>query len=464
MTSVMWFRRDFRLEDNVALYNAIKNKDKILPIFHINPKQLADTPTVNQDAFFASLINFKKHLSSKGIELNVLYGDIKACFEDLKHKVPDWHDIYFNFDERGYGRKRDQDMVNYFENNLKVNAHPYLDYTLHSANEVKKPDGEAYKMFTPYFKKWITLKKPAPLEYNVDSKQFVNQNYFPQNNNKLTELIDSSSITKNMLFGTDYAKQVLNNFIANGLAEYDKQRDIPAVEGTSRLSRFLRTGEISIRMIWQAVLSQPDSDGRTTFMKELGWRDFYNMIYAIYPNQNEVSIKPEFQNVKWSNNKEQFEAWKNGLTGFPIVDAAMRQLNQTGWMHNRLRMIVASFLTKDLLIDWRWGEKYFHEHLIDYDAASNIGGWQWAASTGTDSVSYFRIFNPTLQSEKFDSKGLFIKKYVPELSNVPIEFIHEPSKNGYSDSHKLNYPKPIVNHKEARKWAIDVYTMSKNNN
>ncbi|UQS84703.1 DNA photolyase family protein [Apilactobacillus apisilvae] len=463
MTAVMWFRRDFRLEDNTALYNAIKNNNKILPIFNINPEQLSDIPTVNQDAFFASLLNFKKFLDSKGINLNIIYGDVKKCFAELKNKIPDLNCIYFNLDERGYGGKRDKDMISYFETNLKVNAHSYLDYNLHGINEVKKPDGNLYKMFTPYFKKWMTLKKPSPVECYIDSNQFINQNYFPKDEEKLTGLIDSNSITKNMSFGTAYAKKVLSDFINDGLSDYDKQRDFPSVEGTSRLSRFLRTGEISIRMIWQALLEQPDSDGRTTFMNELCWRDFYNMIYASHPNQNKVSIKSDFQNIKWSNNKEQFEAWKNGLTGFPIVDAAMRQLNQTGWMHNRLRMIVASFLTKDLLIDWRWGEQYFHERLIDYDSASNIGGWQWAASTGTDSVPYFRIFNPTTQSKRFDSKGLFIKKYVPELADVPTKFIHEPTKDGYLEDHELNYPKPIVSHKEARKWAIEVYKMSKNN-
>ncbi|MCL0319461.1 cryptochrome/photolyase family protein [Apilactobacillus xinyiensis] len=461
MTSVMWFRRDFRLEDNVALYHAIKNNEKILPIFHINPSQLNAFSTVNQDAFFASLLHFKKFLSDKGIHLNILYGDIKDCFQQLKKMIPDWNNIYFNFDERGYGRKRDQEMVNFFEKNLQIDAHPYLDYTLHSASEVKKPDGQAYKMFTPYFKKWITLKKATPLNYSVDKSQFVDKNYFNNNDEKLNNLVSENSIVNHMSFGTDCAKKMLHDFIQNDLSDYDKQRDIPSVNGTSRLSRFLRTGEISIRMIWQAVLEQPDSDGRTTFMKELCWRDFYNMIYAIYPNQDKMAIKPEFQNVKWLNNQNQFDAWKKGETGFPIVDAAMRQLNQTGWMHNRLRMIVASFLTKDLLIDWRWGEKYFHERLIDYDTASNIGGWQWAASTGTDSVPYFRIFNPTLQSEKFDPQGKFIKRYVPELSNVPVEFIHEPNKNGYLDAHKINYPKPIVNHKEARKLAIETYKNSK---
>ncbi len=263
---------------------------------------------------------------------------------------------------------------------------------------------------------------------------------------------------------------MLNRFINESLDQYDEERDFPANDSTSHLSRYLRTGEISIRTVWRAIDQSPDSDGKSTFMKELCWRDFYNMIYVMYPNQNVESVNKDFRHVDWINNEQQFEAWRTGQTGFPIVDAAMRQLNATGWMHNRLRMIVASFLTKDLLIDWRWGEAYFHNKLLDYDAASNIGGWQWAASTGTDSVPYFRIFNPTLQSKKFDSNGLFIKKYVPELKNVDNKMIHEPGKLSESEQTRFNvrigqnYPFPIVDHSYARKRAISIYESSKDVN
>ena len=224
-----------------------------------------------------------------------------------------------------------------------------------------------------------------------------------------------------------------------------------------------------IRTVFDAVSQEPESDGRTTFIKELCWRDYYNMIYAMYPDQQEKAIKTSFQNVVWQNNEDHFKAWRTGRTGFPIVDAAMRQLNETGWMHNRLRMVVASFLTKDLLIDWRWGEKYFREKLVDYDPASNIGGWQWAASTGTDSVPYFRVFNPTIQSEKFDPNGTFIKQYVPELKSIKGKKIHQPNQLTDAEQKaygvKLNddYPQPIVDHKAARLRAIAMYGQSKDN-
>ncbi|CCQ19933.1 Deoxyribodipyrimidine photo-lyase [Listeria monocytogenes] len=213
----------------------------------------------------------------------------------------------------------------------------------------------------------------------------------------------------------------LANFIKHDVADYDKARDFPELDKTSHLSRYLRTGEISVRTIWQALQENEATEGRAIFEKELCWRDFYNMIYVSFPNQKNEPIQENYRFIEWENNREFFKAWQEGKTGFPLVDAAMRQLKETGWMHNRLRM---SFLTKDLLIDWRFGEKYFQQMLIDYDPASNIGGWQWAASTGTDAVPYFRIFNPTTQSQKFDPSGKFIRKYVKELTNLPDKFIN----------------------------------------
>lgn len=470
MVSVMWFRRDLRLEDNIALFNALRHSNEIFCVFHINPEQVTEKSTVNQSAFFASVLYFKNKLKKQGINLNIMYGDINDCFASLKQKLPDWHDIFFNFDERGFGRNRDQKSVAFFEDKLKVKAHPYIDYNLHGATEVKKDSGAGYKVFTPYFKRWIRQEKPAPVSYVIDKRIKSARLLFPENEQLLETFIDDrfSFIKKDL--GSETAKKVLNRFINESLDQYDEERDFPANDSTSHLSRYLRTGEISIRTVWQAIDQSPDSDGKSTFMKELCWRDFYNMIYVMYPNQNVESINKDFRHVDWINNEQQFEAWRTGQTGFPIVDAAIRQLNATGWMHNRLRMIVASFLTKDLLIDWRWGEAYFHNKLLDYDAASNIGGWQWAASTGTDSVPYFRIFNPTLQSKKFDSNGLFIKKYVPELKNVDNKMIHEPGKLSESEQTRFNvrigqnYPFPIVDHSYARKRAISIYESSKDVN
>ncbi|TYC47134.1 cryptochrome/photolyase family protein [Leuconostoc litchii] len=467
MTSVMWFRRDLRLKDNIALLNAIKKGNKVFCVFHINPEQLTKPDTVNQSAFFASVKYFKDELKAQDIQLNILYGDLQESFQYLKDKVPDWQDIFFNFDEKGFGRQRDQKMVTFFENTLHIKAHPFVDYNLHGATEIKKDSGEGYKVFTPYFKKWINQVKPVPKVYDYTLLQKSKSPLFSENDFRLSKLVQNQRKFITNHLGTKNAEKALHYFITNNLAQYDQNRDIPALDKTSHLSRYLRTGEISIRTIWQAVVQAPDSNGKSSFIKELCWRDFYNMIYVMYPNQQQVSIKQEFEQVDWINDQEQFELWKSGQTGFPIVDAGMRQLNKQGWMHNRLRMIVASFLTKDLLIDWRWGEAYFHEKLLDYDAASNIGGWQWAASTGTDSVPYFRIFNPKIQSQKFDPDGLFIKQYVPELKNIDTKMIHEPNKLSVADQKKFGvtlgrmYPLPIVDHAQARKRAISFYEASK---
>ena len=271
----------------------------------------------------------------------------------------------------------------------------------------------------------------------------------------------------NLELGEKAALDKLEKFVIYDLINYEKHRDYPNMDKTSRLSTHLRTGEISIRTVLEKVIYQKPSMGRDTFIKELCWRDFYNMIYSVYPNQKKQAIKKEYRHINWDNDFTNFEKWKNGETGYPIVDSAMRQLKETGWMHNRLRMIVASFLVKDLLIDWRFGEQYFQKMLIDYDPASNIGGWQWSASTGTDSVPYFRIFNPTNQSQKFDLTGNFIRKYIPELKNVPNELIHQPEKMTKEEQRKFkvllgtDYPYPIVIHKERRKKAIQLYEDSK---
>lgn len=265
----------------------------------------------------------------------------------------------------------------------------------------------------------------------------------------------------------DEASKQLNRFIQDQLAAYHANRDFPAQLGTSRLSPFLRIGAIGIRTVYHAVRQAPNSLGQATFLKELAWRDFYNMVYVAYPDQKTQPIQKAFSQIEWVNNPDWFQLWKEGKTGYPIVDAAMLQLQKTGWMHNRLRMIVASFLTKDLLCDWRLGEQYFQQQLIDYDAASNIGGWQWAASTGTDAVPYFRIFNPVTQGKRFDPKGEFIKAYLPQLEHVPEKYLHEPWKmpkylqESVSCIIGTDYPQPIVDHAKQREQAIAKYEWAK---
>lgn len=457
--TLMWFRKDLRFDDNTAfnqLLEQTNGEEECICIFQLNPAQFLKN-SWNHAAFFKSLETFRRSAEAKGIPLHFLYGDVSANFHALKKAFPEWETIYFNKDERGYGYQRDQKMRLFFEEQA-ITVYAYQDSHLLGVGEVTKATGEPYKVFTPYFKQWQQQKKRR---YQKTSKhpisfQRVEHALFAEGQQAFQKIINELELPTTYECGEIAAENYLKVFIDKRLHGYDANRDFPALDETSKLSRFLRTGELSIRKVWHAVMAEPESKGRTTFISELCWRDFYNMVYAENPDQKTKAIKKEYRTLKWNQSERQFDCWKNGETGFPIVDAAMKQLNETGWMHNRLRMIVASFLTKDLLINWEWGEAYFQQMLIDYDPASNIGGWQWAASTGTDAAPYFRIFNPTTQSERFDAKGDFIRQYVPSLKNVPNKYIHEPHKMSEAEQKKAkcligkDYPKPLVDHQKMR--------------
>lgn len=463
MVSVMWFRRDLRTEDNKALAKAIASGQPILCIFHINPDQLIEPAGPNQQSFFQSVQTFRQHLADYGIDLHLLFGPPVSAFTALQAQLPDWTDLYFNYDEAGFGRGRDQ-LVAYLLRERGIRIHAYQDHYLHSSQEVHNQMGQPYKVFTPYFWAWQALPKEAPVFVDLALGKWQSLETAAATLQELEQLAGSS---RYHLPGSGAAKQRLADFVQTELANYDRYRDFPAIPGTSQLSPYLRTGEISIRTVYQAVSQALASPGQATFIRELAWRDFYNMVHVANPEQKTQAIQPAFRHLVWDNDETFFEAWKAGRTGYPIVDAAMRQLLRTGWMHNRLRMIVASFLTKDLLIDWRWGERYFQTMLMDYDAASNIGGWQWAASTGTDAVPYFRIFNPVTQGKKFDPEGLFVRSLVPELSQVPDKYLHEPWKMPLAlqtSSACLigqDYPAPIVDHAKQRLRALAIYQEAK---
>lgn len=462
MTTVMWFRRDLRLEDNTALYHALLEEDEVVLVFNVNPEQFIED-SKNHQAFFQAVAHFQQSIDNG--RLQIFVGSPEECFTALAKKLPEWKNIYYNQDETGYGAKRDQQMQDFFAQH-EIKVHKYLDHHLHGSEEIKNQQGSFYKVFTPYAKQWQQLSKPKVKQYEMPADKLVSESLFPEHEEKFAALLKELPSETLYAHGTKAGQKQLNDFLER-LSDYDRYRDRPDLDWTSHLSSYLRTGELSIRMVWQSVSAQEDSTGKETFQNELCWRDFYNMIYFHYPNQKEEAIREPFRRIVWQNNQDYFEAWTKGQTGFPLVDAAIQQLLQNGWMHNRLRMIVASFLTKDLLIDWRWGEKYFQQRLIDYDPASNIGGWQWGASTGTDAAPYFRIFNPTTQSERFDPKGDFIRLYLPELKNVPDKYIHQPSKMTEEEQAKCgvvigrDYPKPIVSHQDNRKKALAMYEESK---
>ncbi len=468
--SVMWFRRDFRLQDNTALYHAINEaqyrKEPLLFMYHLDPKFTGnDTP--NHRFFFDALNQFIKNCEAKGILVHVFEGTWKDAFSQLLDHFPEMTSLYFNKDEVGEGQKRDKEVERYLSRrNIRVCS--YEDYNIHHANEVKKLDNSIYKVFTPYFKKWLALPKKEPRIVSRETTQYnliKNEELYNKGMKTLSRITNSMPASV-ILPQEDNALELLQSFLEEKVDHYDRFRDLPAVDGTSRLSVHLRTGTLSARTVLYYIQEKQQksySTGMDTFIKELAWRDFYNMIHHHFPESKTKEIDAKYQQLDWNNDEFLLQKWKEGKTGFPIVDAGMRQLIQEGWMHNRIRMITASFLTKDLLMDWRLGELYFEEMLHDYDESSNIGGWQWAASVGTDAVPYFRVFNPITQSTRFDHGGEYIKKYVPELRSVPETYIHEPWKMNIADQEKADckigrdYPEPIVDHSLQRKRAIQMF-------
>ena len=469
-TTVVWFRRDLRLHDHTALSKAVASlgkEDALLALFYIQPT-LNETFTARHDYYYETLMKHVEKCEEQGLPIHFVTGSMEQAFSHLQDQVPDLDQFFFNVDETGGGAKRDQEVMDFFES-TSVAIYPCIDHTIHGAEEVKKQDGQLYKVFSSYYKQWQQLQKPSiqkidlkkMKEYAIDQRDL-----FKRGTNAYQKLMETKT-GKWKYAGEDYGLNRLEEFTHNRMYDYKKNRDFPALTGTSMLSPYLRTGAVSARTVYHTIVDeladQANTQGPDTYIQEIAWRDFYNMIYFQFPESKDQELIEKYRGMEWNVDAELLESWKKGETGFPVIDAAMRQLNQIGWMHNRLRMAVASFLTKDLLMDWREGERYFEEMLIDYEPASNIGGWQWASSTGTDAAPYFRIFNPTRQSERFDAEGDFIRKYVPELKNVPTKYIHAPEKMPEDTQEEAgciigkHYPKPIVDHSTMRKRALELY-------
>ncbi|OGX78031.1 deoxyribodipyrimidine photolyase [Exiguobacterium sp. SH31] len=445
MRRVCWFRSDFRLSDNHMLHRVLKDAsgdDDIEFVFWLNPKYCEPFET-RHDYFFATMKQFMQELADQEIGLRTIVADSAEAFVEQLGRLDA---LYFNAEYVEPFKQRDDAVIEALGGDVLVIR--LLDRHLFAPNAFTKKDGTPYKVYTP-FKKAVYAETP-PQPYDVDVvrlKQLATkQHELPD---ELKQQFDRCERSWKAL-GEEAAMKRLRDFVEHRVTSYAEDRDIPAIAGTSRLSPYLRTGVLSIRTVVAAVLEARQSTGRDTYYDELLWREFYYMIMVQFPGLKDRPFNDKYKHLDWEDNDDQFEKWCRGETGYPIVDAAMRQLNETGWMHNRLRMIVASFLTKHLLIDWRKGERYFERKLIDYEAASNIGGWQWAASVGTDAVPYFRIFNPTIQSEKFDADGTFIRKYVTELADVDRKAIHFPDP-----SDRDGYIEPIVDHKAARARALE---------
>ncbi|AXF60106.1 MULTISPECIES: deoxyribodipyrimidine photo-lyase [Leclercia] len=462
-THLVWFRADLRIHDNLALAAACRDKHaRVLALFIATPQQWREHAMAPRQAAFlhAHLNDLQQQLADRNIPL--LYAQV-ADFAAQGEKVAQLcaeHEVthlFYNYQYELNEQQRDRQLERALQ---EVICQGFDDSVILPPGSVMTGDHKMYKVFTPFKNAWLRRLKeglpecaaaPAAREGEKVTPSALDFDY-PQQpfDTDLFPASEKEAITR------------LRQFCQQGAGEYEAQRDFPAIEGTSRLSACLALGVLSPRQCLHRLLAeQPqalEGGPGAVWLNELIWREFYRHLMTYHPDL--CKYRPFIRwtdNVEWQSDDVQLKAWQEGQTGYPIVDAAMRQLNETGWMHNRLRMITASFLVKDLLIDWRAGERYFISQLIDGDLAANNGGWQWAASTGTDAAPYFRIFNPTTQGQKFDSDGVFIRRWLPELATVPDKAIHDPWIWADKQGVTLAYPRPVVDHKQARVATLAAY-------
>ena len=469
-TRIFWFRRSLRLDDNRALLAALDGGGQVVPVFVLDPAILTH-PTTGQARtrfLLEALRDVDASLQKIGGRLIVRHGKPEQELVKLAKEV-DAEGLYFGRDYEPYSRERDGAVQKAMEK-IGVTVQTESDHLLHEPGEILSASGTNYTVFSPYKKVWLQ----TPIESPQDAPRSVSvpSGLFSETLPEMPSAVgvEGAFEQKPRVGGSEAeARKWLDEFLANCVAGYDEMRDYPAEEGTSRLSAYLRMGVISVRRVYalmreaRAEMEAGKRTGPDTWASELAWRDFYYQIMWHYPHVVGNAFRPKYTDISWENNQTFFDAWCEGKTGYPFIDAAQRQMNEEAWMHNRARMATASFLTKDLLIDWRLGEKYFMQMLIDGDTASNNGGWQWAAGTGTDAQPFFRIFNPVTQGEKFDPSGAYIKKWIPELTKVPAKFIHSPWKMTKSEQEAVgcvlgkDYPLPIVDHKVQREKALQLY-------
>ena len=429
--NIFWFRRDLRLEDNVGFSKALKGKYPVLPIFIFDSNILEELP--EDDArisfIYQLLEKIAKTLNSNSSSIALYHGKPKKIFEKILSSYA-VQNVIANRDYEPYAKYRDNEIATFLAEK-DIGFHTFKDQVIFEMDDVVKTDATPYLVYTPYMKKW---KEKFRKENSKIKSSAVNclDNLYKSDSLPFLSMSDIG-FKKSDIAITDYdiSKQTITN--------YESQRNFPAVDGTSHLGPHLRFGSISIREAVKNAISETNE----VFWQELIWREFFMQILWHFPETTYNSFKKQYDTIKWRNDEAEFEKWKNGNTGFALVDAGMRQLNATGYMHNRVRMLVASFLCKHLLIDWRWGEAYFAEKLNDYEMASNVGNWQWAAGCGVDAAPYFRIFNPMTQQEKFDPKLEYTKRWVPEFNTN-------------------KYPEKMVDHKEARERCLQEYKRALN--
>jgi len=424
--NIFWFRRDLRLNDNAGLKAALQDDLPVFPIFIFDTEILEKLPEddARVNFIFEELQKMRNELQeNQESSIAMFQGTPEKVFKEL---IADYEikRVFTNRDYEPYARERDKKISRLLSDN-EIEFLDFKDQVIFEKDEVVKKDGDPYVVYTPYKNLWRDKFSKLDMEFHYTTR-FMDNFY---KNSRLPNLsLSDIGFKKSSLKVPDYK-------VTPGLIkDYKDKRDYPAVEGTSRLGPHLRFGTVSVRQ----MIRDADKERNKTFLDELVWREFFMQILYHFPDTVTEAFKKKYDRINWRNNNEEFELWKQGKTGYPLVDAGMRQLNESGFMHNRIRMLVGSFLCKHLLIDWRWGEAYFAEKLLDYEMSSNVGNWQWVAGSGVDAAPYFRIFNPTTQIEKFDKDEKYIKEWVPEYGTE-------------------NYPEKMVDHKEARERALQTY-------
>jgi deoxyribodipyrimidine photo-lyase len=471
MPIVHWSRRDFRLRDNTALWHACRDaSDGIIPVFVFDDAILRHPDCGGAIVRFMldCLGELRKSLREEGGDIVFLHGKPLDKLREIVRRT-NATAIYYNKDYAPAAVERDVAI----EEALRadgINVRGFKDQVIFEEQEICTVGGGLpYTVYTPYKRAWLKKLQERPVEVLGTPKlTFAKAMHALKSTSLPTagELGFESDHQIDIQAGEGAALRRLAAFCRNKLDDYQTNRNFPAIDGSSRLSPHLRHGTLSPRQCLAAA-RKTQSKGADVWIAELIWRDFYQQVLFNFPHVEHEPFKPDLAGLKWRQSETDFKRWAEGMTGFPIVDAAMRQLNQTGWMHNRLRMIVAMFLTKDLLLDYRLGERYFMRNLIDGETAQNNGGWQWSASTGTDAQPYFRIFNPAVQGEKFDPTGTFVRRYCPELAKIPDQFIHCPHTMPAAQQREsrcrigVDYPSPIVDHDEARIRALGTFQNSR---
>ncbi|QIE60816.1 deoxyribodipyrimidine photo-lyase [Rasiella rasia] len=424
--TIFWFRRDLRIDDNVGLYKALHGKYPVLPIFIFDTNILSELPEDDARVTFIydTLQKIRTELQEHGSSLALYHGTPTAIFERLASEF-DVQNVVTNHDYEPYAKHREAEISEVLKKK-NIGFYTFKDQVIYEKDEIVKDDGTPYVVYTPYMKKWKAKFKQEGTPKIYYTSQV------------LDNLIEHSRLPNLTLADINFKRSTITvpefDVTPTTIQEYQEKRNFPFKDATSRLGPHLRFGTVSIRKMIKKALAEKNE----TFWQELIWREFFMQILWHFPATVANAFRKKYDRIPWRNNKKEFEMWKEGKTGYPLVDAGMRQLNATGYMHNRVRMLVASFLCKHLLIDWRWGEAYFAEKLLDYELSSNVGNWQWAAGSGVDAAPYFRIFNPTTQIEKFDKNRKYIKQWIPEYG---------------SDA----YPDEMVAHKAARERALNTY-------